>query len=242
MAFNWLKNAVTGPFRAIGQLVQGKPRGFLGALGDTVKPVGIAASAIPGPWQAAGIPLAAAGGAMQKFDDEGQRNIGNILMGSAQGAGMAAGAGAVSGLARAGYGAISGMGAGGTTAAPTLATTSPTALAQRAGLSMPGAATTATATPASMASLIESNMPSMAVNAGKGSSMLSGIGKFLTGHPEIVTSALSTGADVYGAGMQGAALDRQLEFQREIERERQRQNEIGMLLQAIASMTPRGSY
>ena len=68
------------------------------------------------------------------------------------------------------------------------------------------------------------------------------IGNFLLKKPEIATSILGTGADMYGANMQGAAMDKQLEFEREREKERQRQNELGMLLQAIASMTPRGSY
>jgi len=70
--------------------------------------------------------------------------------------------------------------------------------------------------------------------------MLSGIGKFLTDHPEVITRTMGTAANMWGAGMQGAAFDRQLEFQREQEEERRRQNELAMLLQAMSGMQQRG--
>ena len=113
MAFNWLKNMVTGLPRGLGQLVQGKPRGAIGAFSDTVKPLAIAGSAIPGPWSPIALPLAAAaaGGVMQKFDDEGHRGITDFLKGGVKGATTAYGAGKVGGLARSGLNLFGGGGA-----------------------------------------------------------------------------------------------------------------------------------
>jgi len=208
--FGSIGKMLTGIPRAAYNAVQLKPRAALGALGDTVKPVATVAAAVPGPWQPFAIPAAAAGGAMQTLDDEGNRGIGQFLTGGAKGAAMAAGARGASDLVRSGIGALT------------------------------GAATE----PATMAGVLESNMPSIATtgttatNAGGG--MWSDIGKFLTAHPEVVTQALGTAANVYGAGKQGAAIDRELEFRREQEEERRRQNELAMLLQAMSGMQQRG--
>jgi len=91
-------------------------------------------------------------------------------------------------------------------------------------------------------------------------SRLAGVGKILGGagqyaakNPELVAAGLSTAADVYGAGQQGKAMDRNYEFQvaqaqreqeelarRRAERDRDRRmQEIGMLMQGITSMRPR---
>ena len=217
--FGSIKNAITGPFRAVGQLVQGKPRGFLGALGDTVKPAAVAASAIPGPHQGLTIPLAAAGGAMQKFDDEGDRGFGQILMGGAKGAGMAAGARLIPGAVDK-FGSVTGLyggaGGGATAVAP--------GMAEMMAAGGGAAAPTTAATPA----------------AG------GGFGAFLKGNAPYLAQGMGAAATVYGAHEQGRALDEQLmfereretermKFEREREAERQRQNQIGMLLQAMST-------
>lgn len=221
--FGSIGRALTGPFRAIGKLVQGKPRDALGAFGDTLKPAAIVASAIPGPHQVATIPLAAAGGALQKFDDEGQRGLGQILMGGAQGATMAAGARALPGLVDKGAGLL-GLGGGGGASAPI----------------------------GSMASTINQNLPSIATQAaggGGGGGFMGGLGSFIKGNPEVVTHGLGAAADVYGGYQQGKAMDEQLAFEREREdrrmafeeereRESRRRQELGMLMQAMTSFRP----
>jgi len=77
--------------------------------------------------------------------------------------------------------------------------------------------------------------------------VLGGAGRYLGENPEVLMAGLGTAADVYGAGQQGEAQDRQYQFMVEQaklqeeerarmreERERQRrQDQIGMLLQGI---------
>ncbi len=51
-----LKNMLTCVPRGLGQLVQGKPRGAIGAFSDTIKGLAIAGWVVPGPWQDQGLP------------------------------------------------------------------------------------------------------------------------------------------------------------------------------------------
>jgi hypothetical protein len=88
--FGSIKNAITGPFRAINELAHGRPRGAIGALGDTVKPAGVILGAT-----GVGLPVAAGvsalGGAMQKADDVGNRGFEDIVGGAAEGGMLGAG-------------------------------------------------------------------------------------------------------------------------------------------------------
>ena len=217
--FGSIGNMLTSPFRAVGQLVQGKPRGFVGALGDAVKPAGIVMSAAGLP---IGIPIAGVGGMMQKADDEGQRGIGDFLMGGAQGAGMAGMANLGGGLVRSGINALQGAGGASTMSAL------PAAPIPNLGTAITNTSNTVANIPSAFSGVTS------AANTGGG--MWSGIGKFLTAHPEVVTQTLGTAANMYGAGMQGAAIDRELEFRREQEEERRRQNELAMLFNALTRM------
>lgn len=101
--FSSIFKGVTGPLRAIGNLVQGKPRKALGALGSTAKlaaPIlGVTGVGLP---LAAGI--GAAGGAAESFGEER-----NVLEGAVGGA--AGGAAGVAGRAAfASGGPLSGIG------------------------------------------------------------------------------------------------------------------------------------
>jgi len=205
MAFNWLKNAVTGPFRGIYGLLKGEPRTALGAFGDTAKPLGIALTAT-GVGAPIGLPMAAAGGAAQKLDDEGDRGLVDILQGGAEGAALAYGAGKVGDLARGAYGALSGT----------------------PGPIMPGTVGSAPAVDLSEAVATNTGR-TVAGNilpkkAGEG--MLSGITSYLKENPVVPLSLASTAGNVYAAQQEGAVADR---WQRIKEEEMERQAKLAEL-------------
>jgi hypothetical protein len=90
----------------------------------------------------------------------------------------------------------------------------------------------------------------MPASGGGGGFSLANIGRFLKENPELVSSVLSTGADIYGTQQQANAFNRQLEFQEgmanrqqafeeEREREARKRQEIAMLMQAMVGMRPR---
>lgn len=235
MAFNWLKNMITGIPRGLGQLVQGKPRGAIGAFSDTVKPLAIAASAVPGPWQAVGIPLAAAAGAGQKFDDEGHRGITDILGGAAEGASLATGARMGGNLARSGISAVSGGGA---------IASKPGSMANILESSMPSVPSAAkpgfevgSTVARSGTRLLPSVAESVAPKAGKG--MLKGVMSYLGKNPELPLGIASTAADVYGAQQEGAAMDDWRKIREEEMRRRAELEQMQTLFNLVVGMSGR---
>ena len=187
MAFNWLKNMLTGLPRGIGQLVQGKPRGAIGAFSDVVKPLAIAGSAVPGPHQALTIPLAAVAGAGQKFDDEGNRGLTDILSGAAEGASLAVGTRGLSSVARSGYGAITG-------GAPRVVSTG----------------TLPRQIPAVAESLVSTGS-----NVASNPSFLSKAGSYLVDNPEIPLGVAELGLGYASERERGGAIDRRLAMEEE---------------------------
>jgi hypothetical protein len=179
--FDSIKNALTGPFRGIGKILSGDVKGALGAWGDTLKPVGMVLGAT-GVGAPIAIPMAAAGGAMQKLDDP-NIGVGDVIAGGVTG-----------------------------------------------GLSGAGA----------------SYVPQIPGLRGIGQGLLD----FAQKNPQLALGVASAGADVYGAHKAGQAMDSQLQFQEEselrrmglaeeAERERQRRQEMMMLLQAMVGSRPR---
>jgi len=242
--------------------VQLKPRAALGALGDTVKPASFILGAIPGVGAPLAMGVGALGGAMQKMDDEGQRGIGDFLSGAAQGASVG-GAGALAGnIGQAGYNAIRG-GVGGMGAGTNIPISMPTAPTQSmAGIlesNMPSIGTRASMLP----SVASSVKPGFAIGdtvrgamspvegrslgtflanetATPDRSFLGEVGQMFKKNPELGLYAGSTLADMYGAGIQGGLVERQIANEEEYRRERLRQERLNMLLQAMAGMQQRG--
>lgn len=93
--------SITGPFRAIGHLAQGKIRRAVGDVADTAKvalPVALAATGVGAPLA---IGLGAAEGAADQWG-HGENNIGKIIGGAAKGSATALAANAAGGLFRGG--------------------------------------------------------------------------------------------------------------------------------------------
>ncbi len=212
MAFNWLKNAVTGPFRGIANLLQGKPRAALGAFGDTAKPLGIALTAT-GVGAPIGLPMAAAGGVAQKFDDEGHRGITDMLRGGLEGASLAYGAGQAGNLVRGGVGALTGGGAApGVVPTPDLGTAVANTNRTVSGLS--------TVAPTAV---------------GEGSkSVLTGIANYLKENPEIPLGVAEMGLGYASERERGGAVDRWQRIQEEEMARRAKLAELQTLMQFVA--------
>ncbi len=217
MAFNWLKNALTGIPRGVGQLLQGKPRGAIGAFSDTVKPLAVAGSAIPGPWTPFAVPLAAAAGAGQKFDDEGRRGLTDILRGGVEGGSMALGARGVGNLARSGISALGGGGVPGAIPTPDLST------------AVTNTSSIVSGAPGGVGPSVTGPGSTLLSRVGD---TMSGIGSYFKDNPEIGLGIAKTGLGYMSERERGGAMDEWRRVQEEdMERLRQLQE-----LQALFSL------
>ncbi len=206
---------ITGPIRAVGKALTGDFKGAVGALGDTVKPLSFVAGAT-----GVGLPLAAAmgaaGGAMQKFDDE-DFSLGSTVKGAVGGAAVGAGGHGVGQILSRGVPALASSGAGGPI--------------------VPGGAPVSAV--GNAVSSAASSVSTGASNVGSFLGKTAGdVGGFLAKNPAMVADVLGTGADVYGASQAGAAYDRQLTIDEE---DRRKQREL-QSLELLFSMQNPGRF
>jgi hypothetical protein len=205
-----LKNAVTGPVRAIGKLARGKVGGAIGALGDTVKPAAFVLGAT-----GVGAPIAAGvgalGGAMQKADDPGAK-FGDYLKGAAQGASIGAGGSTARGLYQGIASKVAGAGAVSPPGVP--GSVMPSDTASIVGGNVPGGAQSISGTgqfvdAAKGAANLAGGAPPVAPTPGQG--IGSKIGSFLS-KPEVAVGLGQTLASGYGGYEQGKAAQERLDL------------------------------
>lgn len=231
--FSAIGNAITGPFRGIGKLLQGDVGGMLGAFGDTVK---VAAPFLAGPMGVpAAIGLGAAGGAAQTLDDPGN-TPGRFLKGGVGGAAVGSLGGMGQWLAN---NASSIGGVAGSGAAPAGLDLGTYGTLQGGSPSLAGAAA-APSVAAAVPAVASAAAPAASVASGGGLlGRLSGIGKWLAGNAPLVTGLAGTGADIYGARLRSKEMDRQMAFQEEEARKQREQQQLQMLMSTMAAMRPR---
>lgn len=250
--FGALKNAVTSPFRAIGDLARLKIRKAVGDITDGAKvslPIALAATGV-------GAPLALGLGAAEGAADSwghGQNNIGKIALGAGAGAATALAANAAGGAFRGGVrvpGGVPGVAGGETTSIADVGSNlSGDALAQAGGddyLASVGEAAGGAAGPAaSVAPAVSSVVPN--VPAPQSTGFLKGgafksIGTFAKKNPAIVAQAAGGALNTLaGANTASRQLDieaQQVQNQKEEADRRAKLEELMAMMQGYQSFRP----
>lgn len=248
--FGALKNAVTSPFRAIGDLARLKIRKAVGDITDGAKvslPIALAATGV-------GAPLALGLGAAEGAADSwghGQNNIGKIALGAGAGAATALAANAAGGAFRGGV-RVPGAGdiTGGLPDADAAIASADNAASIAGGADLSSLPDVAS----SVAPISESVVPNVAppgvsnvLNQTKGGGFLKGqpfkaIGALAKKKPEIVAQAIGTGLQTFtGVNTDNRKLDiqaQQVENERQDNERRAKLAELTAMLQGYASFRP----